>query len=145
MRIFLIRALFLLFLFTIAGRLFYWQIVRGAFLQSQADNQHFSDTKLDAVRGNIFFSDRSVLTSSNPSFTLYGLPKEIVHDQKIQISYTLAKILSESQDNVDPDSIGVDSLAKDLVNKLEQDLYWVPIKKNISIDQKKQIEKLNSF
>lgn len=136
MRIFWIRAIFLVFIFAIVTRLFYWQILRGEFLQSQADNQHFTDTKLDAVRGNIFFSDGSILTSSNPSFTLYGLPKEIDKDQKIQIAYSLAKILSKSEENID-------TLAKDLINKLEQDLYWVPLKKNISIDQKKQIEKLN--
>ncbi|MDD5415807.1 MAG: penicillin-binding protein 2 [Candidatus Daviesbacteria bacterium] len=136
MRIFWIRAIFLIFLFLVAVRLFYWQVVRAEFLQSQADNQHFTDTKLDAVRGDIFFSDGSILTSSNPSFTLYGLPKEIAKDQKIQTSYLLAKILSESQDYVD-------GLAKELVNKLEQDFYWVPLKKNISFDQKKQIEKLN--
>ncbi|MBU0999913.1 penicillin-binding protein 2 [Patescibacteria group bacterium] len=137
MRILWIRAILLIFLSLIVIRLFYWQIVRAEFLQSQADNQHFTDTTLDAVRGDIFFSDGSILTSSNPSFTLYGLPKEIAKDQKIQISYLLAKALSESQDNID-------DLAKELVNNLEKDLYWVPLKKKISFDQKKQIEKLIS-
>lgn len=136
MRIFWLRAFFIFLFLCIVIRLFYWQIIRAEFLQSQADNQHFTDTKLDAVRGNIFFSDRSILASSNPSFTLYGLPKEITKDQRIQVTYALAKVLSDS-------AIDVDILAKDIVNKLEQDLYWVSLKKNISSDQKKQIEKLN--
>lgn len=135
MRIFWIKALFMLFLFCLVARLFYWQIVRADFLQSQADNQHFTDTKLDAERGNIFFSDGSILTVSNPVFNLYGLPKEISHEQKILVSYSLAKIFSQSDD--------IDSLAKLFLNQLEQDLYWVSLKKNVSIEQKKQIDKLS--
>lgn len=136
MRIFWLKVFFILLLFCVAARLFYWQIVRGEFLQSQADNQHFTDTKLDAVKGNIFFSDKSILVSTNPTYVLYGLPKEIAKDQKIQVSYALAKILSESENDLD-------AMAKDFVNKLEQDLYWVSLKRNIPINQKKQIEKLN--
>lgn len=136
MRILWIKALFMLFFFGLAIRLFYWQILRADYLQSQADNQHLTDTKIDAVRGNIYFSDGSILTASKPAFNLFGLPKEITHEEKILVSYTLAKILSQSSDNIDPS-------AKLLLDQLEQDLYWVPLKKNISVDQKKQIERLN--
>src|SRR3989304_1183080 len=136
MRIFWIKTVFLLFLFALIVRLFYWQVVKAQFLQSQAENQHFTDTKIDAVRGNILFSDGSILASINPSFALFGLPKLIPSDQKVKVAFTLAKILSE-------DSEQTDALAKDLVDKLSQDLYWVPLKKNVSIDQKKQIEELN--
>lgn len=136
MRIFWIKTFFLTFLFAIVIRLFYWQIVRAEYLQSQAENQHFTDIKLDASRGNILFSDGSILTSSNPVFSLYGLPKAIASDEKIEISYLLAKIVSE-------DTEKVDDLAKNIVNKLSQDLYWVLLKKNVSIEQKKQIEGLN--
>lgn len=137
MRIFLIKIFFISFLFAIAVRLFYWQVVQAEFLQSQAENQHFTDTKIDAVRGNIFFSDGSILASSNPNFALYGLPKEIQNDQKITVAYSLAKILIEDSDEQ------VDIVAKDLLNKLSQDLYWVSLKKNVTNDQKTQIEKLN--
>lgn len=136
MRIFWIRTFFLLFFFAIIIRLFYWQVARAEFLQSQADNQHFTDTKLDATRGNILFSDGSILTSSNPVFTLYGLPKVINSDQKIKVAYALAKIISE-------DSEEIDASAKDITNKLSQDLYWISLKKNISVNQKKQVEALN--
>lgn len=137
MRIFIIKIFFILFLFAIGIRLFYWQVVKAEFLQSQAESQHFSDTKIDAVRGNIFFSDGSILASSNPNFSLYGLPKEIPNDQKITVAYLLAKIFAEDSEE------SVDTIAKDLLNKLSQDLYWVSLKKNITNDQKIQIEKLN--
>lgn len=136
MRILWVRTIFFIFLFLIMARLFYWQIVKAEFLQSQAENQHFIDTKIDAIRGNILFSDGSILTSSNPSFILYGMPKVIIPEQKIKVAYSIAKVLSENIENVD-------LLAKDIVNKLSQDLYWIVLKKNISIDQKKQLDGLN--
>lgn len=124
------------FFAAIIIRLFYWQVVRADFLQSQADSQHFTNTKLDAARGNILFSDGSLLASSSPVFSLYGLPKTIKQDQKIKTAYLLAKIFS--------DDLGeVESLAKDLIKRLSQDLYWVLLRKDISVEQKKQIEDLN--
>lgn len=136
MRIFWIRTVFLLSLFAIVARLFYWQIMQAEFLQSQAESQHFTDTRIEATRGNILFSDGSILASSNPVFSLYGLPKAITTDQKKKIAYTLAKVFSE-------DPADVDTLAKDLIKKLSQNLYWVQLKKNITTSQKKQIELLN--
>lgn len=135
MRIFWIKIFFLLFLFAIIIRLFYWQVVRAEFLQSQADNQHFTDKKLDATRGDILFADGSILTSSNPVFTLYGLPKVIASNQKGGIAYSLAKILSSDTE--------VEASARDIANKLSQDLYWVLLRKNVQPEQKKQIEALN--
>lgn len=137
MRIILIKAFFLLFLFAIAIRLFYWQVVKAEFLQSQAENQHFTDTKIEASRGSIFFSDGYVLTSSNPNFSLFGSPKTISSDQKITIAYSIAKILAENSD------LSVDDIAKDFINRLSQDLYWVSLKKNLTMEQKNKIEELN--
>lgn len=134
MRIFLIRTLFLIFLSAVVARLFYWQIVKAEYLQSQAENQYFTDAKIDAVRGNIYFLDGSPVASSNPSFTLFGLPKVIKHQEKLDSSYRLAKILATED---------IDSLAKDYIEKLSRDLYWVKLADNVSPEQKKQIEELN--
>ncbi|MCL5784018.1 MAG: penicillin-binding protein 2 [Patescibacteria group bacterium] len=136
MRIFWIKTFFLFFLFAIVIRLFYWQIVQAEFLQSQADNQHFTNTRLDAVRGSIFFSDGSILTSSNPVFTLYGLPKVLDSGLRIKTAYSLAKIFFD-------EPAKIETSAKDMLDKLSQDLYWVLLKKNVSVEQKKQIEALN--
>lgn len=135
-RIFWIKTIFLLFLFAIVVRLSYWQLLQAEFLQAQAENQHFTNTKVDATRGNIFFSDGSILASSNPVFSLYGLPKVVDSGQKTKIAYSLSKVLSK-------DSEGLDVLAKDLINQLSQDLYWVQLEKNVTISQKKQIEELD--
>lgn len=134
-RIFWIKTVFLLFLFAISIRLFYWQLLQGQFLQSQAENQHFTNTKVDATRGNILFSDGSILASSSPVFSLYGLPKVINSSQKAKVAYSLSKILSVDSEEAD--------FAKDLIDKLSQDLYWVQLKKNVTSSQKKQIEELD--
>lgn len=136
MRIFCIKVFFLSFFFCIAIRLFYWQIISGPMLQAQAEDQHFTQSLVDALRGNIFFSDKSILASSNPSFSLYGNPKVLTKEIKTATSYSLAKILS-------PDLDSTEIMAKDLIDKLSQNLYWVLLSKNIPLDQKIKIEKLN--
>lgn len=136
MRVYWIKYFFLVFFFAIIARLFYWQIIQGEFLQAQAEEQHLLDVKKGALRGNIFYSDGYILTSSNPVFTLYGLPKTVADEKKIEVAYTLAKYLTEKKEEVDPK-------AKDILNKLSEDLYWVAIEKNISLKTKKDIEDLN--
>ena len=136
MRILWIKVFFLLFFVAILIRLFYWQIMKAPFLQSLAEDQHFTQTQVEALRGNIYFSDNSILASSNPSFSFYGLPKTLTKEQVVTVSYKLAKVLLE-------DNGVVDDLAKDYINKLSQDLYWVSLKKNITFDKKKEIDNLN--
>lgn len=136
MRIFLIKSIFLLFFLAIILRLFHWQIVKAEFLQSQAENQHYTDIKVEALRGNILFRDRFILSSSNPSFTVFAQPKLIPKSEKINIGYLLAKILVE-------DGEVLDDIAKGIINKISQDFLWVPIKKEITLEQKKSIEELN--
>lgn len=136
MRIFILKVFFIFFLSAIIIRLFYWQVVKAEFLQSQAEKQYFSDAEIGATRGSILFSDGSILTSSNPAFDLYGLPKEIALDQKIKMAYVLAKTLQEPSEDVDV-------LAQEFASKLSQDLYWVPLKKEVSVEKKNEIEKLN--
>ena len=136
MRIFWIKLFFSIFFFCILVRLFYWQVVRADFLQAQAEGQHFTNTKVQASRGNIQFSDGFILASSSPSFSLFAQPKLIPKDKIVETSYFLAKALAEDKGQVEP-------LAKDFINKLSQDLYWVSLKKNISYEYKKIIDDLN--
>lgn len=135
MRIYLIKIFFLIFFFSILTRLFYWQVIKADFLQAKGENQHFKETAVEAERGKIFFADGAILAASNPTFSLYGLPKVIPQEEKLKMSYLLAKIFAD-----DPSQI--DAEAKDLLNSLEQDLYWVPIKKGLDLKTKKQIEDL---
>ncbi|MBI2335101.1 penicillin-binding protein 2 [Candidatus Daviesbacteria bacterium] len=136
MRIYIVKIFFLLFFLCILARLFYWQVVRADFLQVRGENQHFKDTFVEAERGKIFFQDGSTLASSNPAFSLYGLPKVSSPEEKLKLSYILAKILAD-------DSSQIDAEAKDLLNSLQQDLYWVPLKKGLEAQTRRKIEDLN--
>ncbi len=136
MRIFLVKSFFLLFFFAIIARLFYWQVVKAEYLQAQAEDQHFTDVKTQALRGNIFFSDGAILTSSNPSFSVFANPKLISKEAVTNFAYSLAKVLREEREDVD-------EVAKDFISKLSKDLYWVRLKNRISLEQKKEVESLN--
>lgn len=136
MRVSVLKIFFLISFLSIIGRLFYWQVINAERLQAQAEGQHFKDLKVGALRGNIYYSDGAILASSHPIFSLYALPKTIPADKKLSLAYALAKILQEDQTEVDP-------LAKDILNKLSQDLYWVQLKKNIDLETKKKIEALD--
>lgn len=139
MRIYWIRIFFIIFFLAIILRLFYWQILQGESLQAQAESQHFTSVSVKAIRGKIFFADGSLLASSNPAYSLFGLPKVIRADQKLNTAYSLAKLLIEEESNEND----VDILAKNILNKLSQDLYWVPLQKNVTALKKKSIEELN--
>lgn len=147
MRIYFIRFLFLSLLFAIAARLFYWQVVRADELSAMAENQHFKDVKIKANRGNILFSDNSMLASTNPIFSLYGLPKVLTNEEKNKVAFALAKSLfeDESADILDPQTkfLKIDAIKQDILSKLSQDLYWVLLKKNISLSLKNKIEEQN--
>ncbi|TSC87737.1 MAG: cell division protein FtsI (penicillin-binding protein 3) [Microgenomates group bacterium Gr01-1014_7] len=136
MRIFWIKVFFLIFFAAILARLYFWQIIKADYLQAQAEGQHFTDIKVQAKRGNIYFSDGSILASSNPSFLLFGQPKILTKEQKTNTGYMLAKILAEEDESVG-------DLAKDFINKLSSDLFWIPLKKQISFETKKEIEDLS--
>lgn len=135
MRITVVRLFFLIFFLAIVVRLFYWQVIYAEHLQAQAEGQHFEDIKTAALRGKIYYSDGSILASSNPTFTLYGLPKLLSRDEKTTLAYTIGKILEDDQNEIDP-------LARKLISSLEQDLFWVPLRKNVSLEIKKKIDKL---
>lgn len=135
MRIYWIKILFLIFFFAIAARLIYWQILRAEFLQAQAEGQHKLTLNLGALRGNIFYSDGSILTSSNPAFRLFGLPKVIPSEKRLELAYTIAKLLTDERQEAEV-------RAKEILNKLSSPLYWVLLENNVSVEQKIKIEEL---
>lgn len=138
MRIYWIKVFFIIFFSAIILRLFYWQVLKADFLQAQAEGQHFTNVKVGAVRGKIVSSDGFILASSVPSFTLFAQPKAIPGDKKLETSYLLAKGLLNQNGGSE-----VEELAKEILGKVSQDLYWVQIQRNLPYDKKKEIEQLN--
>lgn len=137
MRLSVIKVFFVVFFLLISLRLFYWQVVKADFLQAQAEDQHSTSIKVTASRGDIFFSDETLMVSTNPSYSLYGLPKSIEKEKRVETAYRLARaILGDVKEKE------VEEEAKFFIDKFSEDLYWVSLKKNISVDLKKKIEDL---
>lgn len=137
MRLKVVKFLYGLFLIGIIFRLGYWQIIRSDDLKVLAEQQHISSHTIEAARGLIFTSDNSMLVSNQPSFTLYGLPK-VIADKK-QVATALSKYLETEKQTADD---GKKRLTQELVEKLSQNLFWVPLSKNLDIKNKEEIEKL---
>lgn len=136
MRFFFARAIFAVLFLGVFLRLFYWQTIKADDLQSLAEKQRLMSQKIEPKRGNILFSDGSVLASSKPTFLLYGLPKTLTDEEKLKLSKLLSQILIKN------DKDKAKEMELELKNQLSQDLYWVSLQKNINFETKKEIESL---
>src|SRR3989344_164226 len=136
MRIGFIKILFLLFLFGIMTRLFYWQVVRADELKVMAEGQHFENLQIPAIRGDIKTSDGFSLATSRPNFLVYALPKTLTEQEKKDLATILAKLLSLGEKEYE------EILKKEFSEKLSQNLYWVSLVKNLNFDMKNKINNL---
>lgn len=135
MRINFLRLLFLGLLLGIVIRLFYWQILMADWLKASAENQHFENISLPAVRGQILSNDGFALAGSRPTFLLFAQPQILSDKEKVELSIILSKILAI-------DKTEELNFKNDFLNKLNKDLYWVPLFKNLNQEIKKKIEVL---
>ncbi len=145
MRVDLIRN-FLLFIFVcILMRLFFWQVIQSDDLTARADNQHFHSETTFPERGDILFSDNSILATTKPVYLLYGQPKTLGPEERLNLSDTLANILWEAnpEKNEASKSAEVESEKNSLLQQLSQDLFWVPLGKNLDRETKDKIDTLN--
>ncbi len=141
MRLNFLRTIYFIGLTLVFLRLFYWQVLQSDYLSALADQQHLETLSIDAPRGTIKTSDGSVLATVRPAYSMYGLPKVI--KDKGDIALQLSEIFLDSnitnpQQRLDQ----ANQIKKDILDKINQDLYWVNIKNNLSFDQKEQIEVL---
>lgn len=126
MQLKVVRVFFLFFFLCIIIRLFFWQVIQADQLTARAEGQHFTKSLVFGLRGDILFSDNSVLAASKPTFNVYGLPKTLTSEQKKLVSNKLQKIFPKDE----------------FLGELSQDLYWVSLKKGIDFETKIAIEKL---
>ena len=136
-RLMLLFVFFFVGVLLIIARLFYWQIIRGEYLQNKAKIQQKEGINLKASRGEIFSSDGTWLVSNKENWTLFAEPAKI--DRKdSEVANLIAGILIKEQ--------GGDEKKKEVIriNKLISDkkLFWVPIKTRVENDDKENIEKL---
>jgi stage V sporulation protein D (sporulation-specific penicillin-binding protein) len=147
MRINIVKFFLLFFFLAILLRLLYWQFFRGDELLALAEGQHFESQIVPPLRGDIYFSDDSILATLKPAYLLYGSPKLITPEERNSTAKSLAKLLWEEKYkeavDIEVEKEEIDKLRLILIDKLSQDLYWVALEKDIDQTQKEKIENLN--
>lgn len=146
MRFKLAKIGYLIVMFLVVIRLFYWQILQSDNLIARAQGQRLDSTTVQATRGDILFSDGSVLATTQPRFLVYAQPKII--QQKDVVARVLSEIFWQSEPHLDnPDEQTKESQIKDIDNTvlglLSKDLYWVSLGYRVDYATRQQIEKLN--
>ena len=135
-----IRVLSVFFLVLFAGlivRLFYWQVIKGATLSSEAKSQYESSTVTSAPRGNILASDGSFWVLRTQDYTLWANPKELT-DSPTAVAQKLANLLVP--DPTDKTALLTETLKiQDLLGK---DVSWVALETKVADATKKNIEAL---
>ncbi len=76
-RIWFVFSLFILLVFGIIARLFYWQIISGYHLKAEATAQYKLELTLPAERGSIITSDGYPIVMNKSASLVYAEPKNI--------------------------------------------------------------------
>lgn len=115
-------------------RLFYWQIIRGPELQTQADRQHQTTTLLQARRGDILDDENNVLAGTKTLYELY------VYKPQLKISNP--ELVEDLTPLITLDTEGTQSASVHdyLMQRLSLDSNWISLKHYITPDVKAKIE-----
>ena len=135
MRIGFIKVFFLLLFLGILTRFFYWQILKADELKAKAEGQHFENLQTPAIRGEIHFNDGFILASSRPTFLLFATPKILSEIEKKDLATILAKFLADNKEEEK-------AFKEEFSNKLSQNLFWVQLQKSLSLETKRELERL---
>lgn len=121
----IVLGFFTLIFGVIVLRLFYWQVVKADELKEIANIQYGRSINIEPMRGEIETSDGFPIAANKISYLVYANPKEV--KDRLSLSRTAARLL-------DLDEASVSA-------QLDQDLYWVPLKSGINVDEKNALEK----
>lgn len=125
-----IKILFILFLFsflTILGRLFYWQVIDHRRLAALASRQYDVSRIIPAPRGKIFSHDGSPLVLNTKSYLFFANPQ--------QLKISPVQLKEKLYGLIDLKKLNEQGLP-------DKRLVWTPLLKNLSEDEKTNIENL---
>lgn len=157
MRLIVVRIIYFLIIFVITLRLAYWQIIRADDLAAMGEGQRLVSREMSGLRGEVLFSDSSVLATNQPSYLVFVEPYLI--KQKINLKGTQLKMYLESYAQkiaqvfweIDhSNEIVEDETKKEqlrdlealIYQKLNKDLSWVSLGRKINQETKERLEKL---
>ncbi|MGD9129066.1 MAG: penicillin-binding protein 2 [Candidatus Woesebacteria bacterium] len=129
-------------------RLFYWQIIKGPSLETQAKKQSQKVVEIKGKRGEISTSDGFLLVVNKEYFELFfNKKKQELSNQEIinQIKDILLRnnhLYQKAQDKKEQ-KILEEELIETLTKKMNRDGSWISLDKKISKETKEKIEELN--
>ncbi len=148
-RIKAVQISFLIVLFIIIARLFYWQILSDPSLQAIADTQHQSTVEIPASRGRILASDGFPLANNQAAYTVFAYMPDI-EEQPTTIANALGPLLAPTPEDIGatPSAELSEKLTSDMVATIaakltEKASSWIPLSKNTLETAKQTIQSFN--
>lgn len=116
---------FIFFTLIILGRLFFLQVIKHGFYQSQALGQQMRLQEIEGARGEVFFKDKSKnLAINEKRWRVYVIPRQI--ENKMEVSESLSKILNKDKDLI--------------FSKIKKGKYYTVIKNELKQEEIEEIE-----
>lgn len=137
-RLRLVSAIFVLAFLALIARLFFWQILKGKKLSSEARAQYNVGRNIEAPRGNILASDGTWLAARSDSWLVYASLPDIKEDERA-IADKLAPFFVEEDSERNELLEEVDRLVGLMSRK---EVVWSPLKHDVSNEVKENIEVL---
>lgn len=128
-------------------RLFQIQVLGHEKFEKMGQDQYWTFQEIYAGRGNISSADGFLLAGTVDNYLMYGEPKVV--ENKTQTAHILAEYLA----SIEPDpplnaegkatvlKPGFEYYYKEIFDYLNLDLFWVPLKRNLSHEQMLSIQK----
>lgn len=142
-RIYIVYVLCCVFALTVLGRVFYIQVAQGEHWKKVAEDFTTSQQDIEAVRGNVFASDGSLLATSLPYYEIGIDPhansfisNEEFTDSARALANGLAALLKDRT---------AEQYFAQLVNARNKNLRYELLAKNVSYKELQEIKKLPLF
>lgn len=141
-RLKILSALFFLVFICLIARLFFWQIIKGKTLASQARLQYQKSEKIIAPRGNILSNDKSALAARREAYLVFAYLPEM-EENVSRVADLLAPLFLEEADiEGDYDEVLRSEAGRIKSQLTEEDSVWIPLKHKVGPNIKEKIEDL---
>lgn len=137
-RLFVILVILVSLMGLLVFRVGYWNIVKGSWLQSEAEMQWISNSKVQPKRGSIFDRNLNVLAQSAASDTVVIIPEQV--KEPIQVANALSSILELDYNEILQKASTKTKIGDDGIEKKIGEV-WV--KRQISHEKSEEIKSLD--
>ncbi len=124
---------------VLLGRLFFWQVLKGSELSTQARFQYQTRDILFAPRGSILAKDSTWLAASEEAYLVFAFKPDIKRTPR-EIANLLAHFFvedSQNQQQLLNEAMRIEGLLS------REDVVWIPLKRKVSKTVKESIASLN--